>query len=296
MNFPKCSKIQIEVTNVCNYNCEMCPRLKLDVPLKHMPISIYRQVLKNINGVKYIDLTGWGEPLTNPKIFEMIRLAKKQGAKVCFTTNASLITKAVVDQLNQTGLDLLAISLDSVTDDSPGHLQSAITNNWLLLAKKNRNFEIKIQTTLVGQKISELEAITQLSSEIDATEFRLMRCDERFYPVRIDRINEKKVFDHLQKKWRGKLTVTMAQHTAFKGLHQTAYQIYRTLMPNHCPKVLSSAYINVDGFLTPCCLLSKHYIGDIKKESLSKLWRNKKFRQFRQNSRAICHNCAVLIK
>lgn len=295
MHLPKCTKIQIESTNVCNYHCEMCPRLKLEVPLKHMPMSVYRQILKNIGKVKYIDLTGWGEPLLHPQIPEMIKLAKKQSVKVSFTTNASRITAGMVKQLNQSGLDQLTISLDSIEDNSPGHQKSSIVNKFPLFQKRNRKFKIRIQTTLIGQKIAELDAIANQAYEINATELRLIRCDERFYPMKIDRVKEKKIFDYLHKKWRDKLVVAMAQYSISTGLQDFAYRTYRNLMPKHCPKLLTSAYVNVDGYLTPCCSLPHYQIGDLKNDSLEELWKSKGFRKFRRNSRAVCKGCRVLI-
>ncbi len=58
---------------------------------------------------RYAHLQGWGEPLLNPNIGEMIEIAKKH-CKVGLTTNGLLIGKHLNSILK---LDILAVSIAS---------------------------------------------------------------------------------------------------------------------------------------------------------------------------------------
>ena len=60
-------EIQIEVTNRCNLDCDMCPRLVLlKVPEVDMSDETFEAVLGQLDRPESITLTGWGEPLASP--------------------------------------------------------------------------------------------------------------------------------------------------------------------------------------------------------------------------------------
>ena len=108
-------KIQLETSNLCNFNCSICPREKLNVIKKVLDFKFYKLILKKTQGTKYLDLTGWGEPLLNPKILKMIEEAKKKKFYLSFTTNAYLLDKKIGLGLIESGLDEISFSLDSLS-------------------------------------------------------------------------------------------------------------------------------------------------------------------------------------
>jgi MoaA/NifB/PqqE/SkfB family radical SAM enzyme len=56
-------------------------------------------------------LQGWGEPLTHPRLFEMVRLAKAAGCRVGMTTNGMHLDSQTCARLVREGVDLVAFSL-----------------------------------------------------------------------------------------------------------------------------------------------------------------------------------------
>ena len=65
---PKAPKVvQFGVTNKCNLNCVMCTRDFFNLEEKHMSYSIFKELVDNLQGVKEVILTGWGEPLLHPR-------------------------------------------------------------------------------------------------------------------------------------------------------------------------------------------------------------------------------------
>ena len=58
----KPDQVQIEVTNKCNLDCNMCPRKDLGVKYEHMDFDLFKLIVKRLNEVRLITLTGWGEP------------------------------------------------------------------------------------------------------------------------------------------------------------------------------------------------------------------------------------------
>ena len=66
-------EIQLEITNRCNLDCDMCPRLTLlGVPEVDMSRATFEAVLDRLEAPEAITLTGWGEPLMHPELLEFV--------------------------------------------------------------------------------------------------------------------------------------------------------------------------------------------------------------------------------
>lgn len=74
-------RIQIEITNRCNYSCGMCPRETFNLPEKDIPFDLFKHIIDRIDSRYNVTLTGWGEPLLHPQLMEMIAYTKTKGIK-----------------------------------------------------------------------------------------------------------------------------------------------------------------------------------------------------------------------
>jgi len=108
------SQAQIEITNRCNLTCEMCPRDHFNLSREDMPFDTFKEIVDRLGEVKLLTLTGWGEPLVHPQLFEMITHCKQKGYTVKLTTNGTLLTPEMQQKVRNSGLDEITISLDSV--------------------------------------------------------------------------------------------------------------------------------------------------------------------------------------
>ena len=66
--------VQVEITNVCNLSCGMCPRHHVSVPREHMKLTVFRKIIDRLDGVGEVTLVGLGEPFVHPDIFEAINV------------------------------------------------------------------------------------------------------------------------------------------------------------------------------------------------------------------------------
>ena len=114
----------IEPTNVCNFKCVMCPESfsdysKLAGYYQRMPMELYRKVLSDlgeIGPVKSLKFYFEGEPLANPDLESMIRMAKNAGVadRIELTTNLSLLNAERAAKLVASGVDYIRISIYSM--------------------------------------------------------------------------------------------------------------------------------------------------------------------------------------
>lgn len=85
-------RIYIEITNVCNLNCDFCvPHTR---EYEYMTTSNFIHILDEIkNYSEYIYLHVKGEPLLHPQFDKFVKIAYDKGFKINLTTNATLLEK-----------------------------------------------------------------------------------------------------------------------------------------------------------------------------------------------------------
>ncbi len=114
MEYPEI--IQIEVTNKCNFNCIMCIRSAWSVEPRDMEFKLYKKVaMESFQHSKKVDLYGMGEPLVNPNLLSMVKLAREcnREAEIFLSTNGSLLDSETAVKLFEAGLTSVSFSIDS---------------------------------------------------------------------------------------------------------------------------------------------------------------------------------------
>jgi len=298
---------QIEVTNRCNFNCLMCQRIPLKVPIEDMDFALYKKIIDRLGGVGEVILTGWGEPLIHPKIVEMVEYAKKKNRWVSLTSNGSLLTTLLAKKLLQTGLDSISFSVDDIRAPKTKSIVHPVTTqiknieNFIKIIKGKKP-EIIIQTTLhLGQEKKIIEVV-KWAARIGAGMVNVNRLDMRFNPkLRRPNYEEEKEFvgklDEAGRKY--KIQTEFRPHIAFSGLPRLAYRLvapYVARGGQHCLRVYNYIYVNIKGEVTPCCALPLWSVGNLLQEDLQTIWQSEKLQKFREHEyqRKICGKCDVL--
>ena len=98
LNLPmRLDKLYIEVTNKCNLNCRTCIRHVWNEPSGMMSEDIFKAIVSGVSSFPYLPrkafFGGFGEPLSHPKILEMISRLKSIGMFVELITNGTLLKK-----------------------------------------------------------------------------------------------------------------------------------------------------------------------------------------------------------
>src|SRR5512139_4024452 len=86
--------LAIESTAKCNLFCPMCPRENFYFPPKDMELPLFQKIIDE--GKDFLEFAvpyGVGEPLLNPRIFDMISYCKNAGVPCGISTNATIMTE-----------------------------------------------------------------------------------------------------------------------------------------------------------------------------------------------------------
>lgn len=291
---------QIEITNLCNLDCKMCPREKLDVAHEHIPFERMKAIVGKLDGVRVLTLTGWGEPFLHPEIFEMIRYAKQKGFWLQITTNGVFKNDSLVSKIVESGLDALSFSIDSPSNGLAwGHSTNAGVERMrqIIQSRKGKTPQITLQATVHKGGEEQVMEVIRLCKKVGGDRVNLGRLDTRFAPE-MERPNpreERKIFknaNHLGRKLD--VRVDCIQYAISAGMERAVYRLIKKAlhrMGRYCLKTYNYVYINNAGDVTPCCLLPNLSMGNILEVDLAVIWKSPNFMDFRENQKKICGKC-----
>ena len=117
---PKLDWIQVEISSICPAHCLYCPQslFKQQWHNALMDEQLYHRLLPVFGQCGLVYLQGWGEPLTHPKFFDFLRLAKSTGCRVGSTSNGMLLGHKQCERMVEEQLDIIGLSLAGTDADN----------------------------------------------------------------------------------------------------------------------------------------------------------------------------------
>ena len=260
----KFKKVYIEITNVCNLNCNFCP--KTTRKYKFMNRKEFSYILDEIKPfTEHIYLHLMGEPLLNEEIEFFLEESKNKGLNVNLTTNGTLLSKVGDKLINSGALRQVNISLHSFeANKKTVELEEYLNNVTNFIKKARENSDIICAIRLWNMDSEELKGENNLNKEILKTlednldiEFSLA---ERLQETNRIKIKEKVYLNMAEKfEWPNIAIETLGDEVFCHGLR-------------------NQIGVLVDGTVVPCCLDSEGNIslGNIFKKSLKEIIEDKR--------------------
>lgn len=320
------ARVYIEPTNRCNLDCRTCMRQGWEEGLGFMEFELFEKIISGLRFFKTppgIFFGGYGEPLSHPRIAEMVALAKAAGGEVELISNGILLDGKMAGRLTDAGLNRLWVSIDgaspaSYADVRLGDHLPEIIANLESLQKKKRKPELGISFVAMQRNIVDLPAVLELAQRLGATRFSLSNVEPYTEDMEKEVLYDRVVFEPLPE---GGVRVPRvdAQAIAAKTLERLdaffpGALSFLSLAPGRkglCPFLeRRSASVRWDGRAAPCLpLLHGHTVfpsghsrtwpefnfGSLSELSLADLWHSDAWRDFRgkldEFSFAPCSTC-----
>ena len=270
--------LQIEPTTACNLDCKICMRRDLQRPTSFLSLDNFKRVLGSGN-FRYVGLHGWGEPLLNQQLFEMVKYAESRGVSTNLTTNGTLIRDRI-DSILSSGLREIAFGIY----DRELFLQSLPSIEELIREKSKRGSNIPktyIDITIYKENLAQIPDLVRLASELPVDAVILHRL---FNVHKVDPSVE-----YISADEEDELFIEV------RGLaRRLKLEIY--LPPKHsfpCRITKRSIFVTAEGKVTPCCFLPEFYIGNAFEQGVEKSMRSKAYTEFVRNVKRhpICSQC-----
>jgi len=271
-------ELAIEITNNCNAECVMCPRLKMSRDKGFMSFDLFKKIVDEARDyTEFVFLHLAGEPLLHPDLLKMIGYCKKSGINTALSTNAILLDKIKSRELINSPLDLLVLSLDSLTKETYEKI------------RKKSNFDN------VHANIIDFLRIKSETRRSPHTVVQLIYMKE----------NAMEVKEYI-KKWEktGVNSVRIKPYLNYPGLDNYLGQLHKreTAVSNPCILLWRQMAIYWDGSTVSCCqdFLGQSVVGDVNKNSIKEIWNSKSMVALRKlhiegryKEANLCKDCTV---
>lgn len=269
--------ITVLASGVCNLKCKYCVHgvgapwldqiqksgcfLKFETA-KKMVDGLRQSQEKGNSKLKRITYAGYGEPLLNPEIAEIIAYTKQNqvAEEVVVVTNAIALTSKLSNQLIDSGLDLMRISIQGITEDEYREQSGKPVNIGNLIDSIKYYYSYKKPNQHVYIKIMN----EQLKNDEERNNFLNMFggcCDEIAFeslaPV-LANASEEDI------------------NRFIKGINTDS-----AVSAKLCPLPFYSLHVMADGNVTSCCYYDYAAVfGNVCDRSIQQIWESGEYQRF----------------
>lgn len=286
--------ISVEPTTACNLGCPECPSglKQFTRETGKLQLDLNRRILDEVGSqLFYINYYFQGEPFLHPHFLDLVKEAKKRKIYTATSTNAHFITAQKAEEIVESGLDRLIISIDGLTQQTyenyrvHGKLDKVIQATRHMVAAKRKakvsTPHLIFQFLVVRQNEHEIPELHALANELGVDEVRLKTAQ---------------VYDY---KYGNPLIPKNTKYSRYVMQKDGNYRL-KAKTGNHCWRMWSSTVFTWDGILVPCCFDkdAQHQLGNIRHRSFESIWNHPDYREMRHRiltSRQqidICANCS----
>lgn len=285
--------LSVEPTTACNLRCPECPSglRAFTRPTGNLREDFFRRLIDEVHrDLLYLIFYFQGEPYINPAFLDMVRYASDRGIYTITSTNGHFLHEDNARRTVESGLDRLIISVDGTTQEVYEQYRKGGQLDQVLQGARNvvrwkRQLKAKtphliFQFLVVRPNEHQIDDLYRLAAEIGIDEVRLKTAQ---------------VYDYQNGH---PLIPTDERYARYARQPDGTYRVKNRLL-NHCWKLWHSCVITWDGQVVPCCFDkdAQHRLGDLKRNSLRRIWQSEAFYQFRRqllkgrDQIDICANC-----
>lgn len=304
---PPLRNLFLELTLRCNEQCIHCgSRCGEHTAPSELTAKQYKKILDSIKrdfdiSRIQLDITG-GEPLLRKDFFEIMEYANKLGYIWGMTSNATLITDEIAENLHKCGMRTISVSIDG-TEDTHDKIRgrkgafAATMKGIDALIRCGRFEHVQITSVMNHQNINELPLMFDMFEDINIDSWRIINIEPmgraKDHPELVLTNDEYRyMFDFIREKRMQGYPLT------YGCSHFLGYEYERIVRDWYflCNAGFYTASITANGDIVACLDIERRpelVQGNILKDNFKDVWQNK-FKIFRTNlseCNSKCRSC-----
>ncbi len=281
------SKINIEISNICNLQCSFCPEVIREK--KIMDLKVFESIIQQVAPLtEQVCLHLMGDPLVHPKLEEIIQICDQYQTPIFFVTNAVLLKDRQSELLLHPIIRQVNFSLHSFFDNFPNRDSSEYLSR---IFRFTKNAFERRPDLYINYRLWNLENTNHVSEK------NIKMLDS--------------ICDHFQ--FSKQIVLNIKKQKSIKilnrlYLHFDTEFIWPSLdLPSlgtegTCYGLKSHFGIHADGTVVPCCLDKEASIplGNVNLTSISEIINSPKARSILQGFRErkliqeLCQKCQYI--
>jgi len=280
----KPEELVISLTYHCNHRCNYCCNSSAEKLPDELSGKQWLEVIDQAAelGVKSITFSG-GEPLLHESFLEIIKHTSSQGIYPIISTNGTLITEKLAEQLAKAGADFIHLSMsaldEKVYDQIVGRAGNLPKVKAAIRYLKRFGFYLRLKMVLMSENIAEVEGLLDFCAQekvdcVHLAPFRythLARGSAKLLPSRAELERVAQIAKSKSELYGSSIQIApppsedLAWHQPQDIVRCGGIKTKLTLLPN--------------GNITLCEALGNHpnfIIGNVQKDSLGEIWDSEK--------------------
>jgi len=274
--------LRVENTNFCNGKCFMCPYPIMKRKKGTMSKELYKKIIDQAVkfNIKYINLHNFGEPLIDKHFAWRVKYAKSKNIqRISTNTNATLLTQKVAKDIINSGLDEIYISVDAANKKTYQKIRIGLNYD---LVQKNIKYLIKLKKQVNSNNPKIILDFLEFNLNKNETKKFINKWQDKVNNVCISQIHD----------WSNKKEIDIGK----------TITNYVDFSQSPCRLPFTEMLINWNGTVSLCCqdIDGEVILGNVNKESVIKIWQNKKYQKIRKShlnldtkKLKLCQNCKL---
>jgi MoaA/NifB/PqqE/SkfB family radical SAM enzyme len=279
-----------------------------------MPMGLFHELIPFLKYTDLVYLQGWGEPLLHHDFFEMVRICKDRGKHVGFTTNGMLLSEDTMQKLVDLELDILGVSLAGTSAATHDEIRKGTRLNEIVShldqlrkikrEKKTQVPAVHLAYLMLTSNFHELEHIVAFAKSVGAKQIVASNLTLIIDP----RLSSEAIFNDTGRMDHYRVALEEIKDRA--ACENIVFDYHGPGLDEHCThcreNVRHACVISVEGDVVPCVftdpvLCENHEVGkgpcytfkeecvplrgmpfgNIRNETLTRIWNKKEYDRFR---------------
>ena len=265
-----------ELTAACNLSCRYCRASASHEPDQgELDTDEAKRFVESIAPLKPMLILSGGEPLLRPDLFQIIRLAVSLGIRVSLASNGTLITSGLAEEIADSGVSRVSISLDGADAamHDHGRGQGSFERSIKGIENLRGRVDFQINFTVTQKNQSELIRIFDLAEKLGAAALHI------FFLVPTGRGREEDVITPVRQEEMLRQIEGEMDRRTLEVQVTCAPQYARLKRPGHgrgsggCLAGRGFVFVSRKGEVYPCGYLPLR-VGSVREKNFIEIWEN----------------------
>ena len=265
-----------ELTAACNLSCRYCRASASHEPDQgELDTDEAKRFVESIAPLKPMLILSGGEPLLRPDLFQIIRLAVSLGIRVSLASNGTLITSGLAEEIADSGVSRVSISLDGADAamHDHGRGQRSFERSIKGIENLRGRVDFQINFTVTQKNQSELIRIFDLAEKLGAAALHI------FFLVPTGRGREEDVITPVRQEEMLRQIEGEMDRRTLEVQVTCAPQYARLKKPGHgrgsggCLAGRRFVFVSRKGEVYPCGYLPLR-VGSVREKNFIEIWEN----------------------